>query len=214
MPRASAEREPVRRGELAARQRRERGDARRRILDAARELLEARSWHDVPLADVMAAAGLSRTAFYRHFEDRDQLLLALLEHAGLQLQDSGEAWKRGAGEPVAALRAGLAELTAAMVEHGRLIQAIVDASGHDPQLRAQYDELVEGIAAVTAERIRLENAAGRAAVDDPDEIATALVRMSEGYLLTAFGRAVHPDPDRVTRALADVWSATIYGREA
>jgi TetR/AcrR family transcriptional regulator, ethionamide resistance regulator len=162
----------------------------------------------------MAAAGLSRTAFYRHFEDRDQLLLALLEHAGLQLQDSGAAWKRGEGEPVAALRAGLAELTAAMVEHGRLIQAIVDASGHDPDLRAQYDELVDGIAAVTAERIRHETAAGRAAVGDPDEIATALVRMSEGYLLTAFGRAVHPDAGRVTRALADVWCAAIYGREA
>jgi hypothetical protein len=51
-------------------------------------------------------------------------------------------------------------------------------------------------------------------VGDPDEIATALVRMSEGYLLTAFGRAVHPDAGRVTRALADVWCAAIYGREA
>jgi TetR/AcrR family transcriptional regulator, ethionamide resistance regulator len=195
-----------------AEQRRRRRDARRRILDAALELLEERQWLDVPLEEVMAVAGLSRTAFYRHFDDRDQLLLALLADAGERLQAAGQAWKHGAEEPVTALRDGLTELTAAMVDHGRLIQAIVDASAHDPDVRATFSQFLQQFIAVTAERIRAEVAAGRSPVRDPDDVAAALVRMSQAHLLAAFGHRPLADAARATETLTEIWSATIYRR--
>jgi TetR/AcrR family transcriptional regulator, ethionamide resistance regulator len=193
------------------RHRRRRGTTRRRILDAALELLEARRWHDIRLEDVMIETGLTRTAFYRHFADREALLLALLEDAGLGLDAAGLAWKQGAGDPVEQLRAGLGELTAVLVRRGRLFQAVVDSAAQEAAVAEAHAALVERMVAVTAERIGADAAAGRSAVEDADETARALVHMSESYLLAAFGRPPFPDADRIAATLAHIWVAAIYG---
>jgi AcrR family transcriptional regulator len=193
-------------------QRQRRRDTRRHILDAAMDLLEQRPWPDVPLEEITAAAGLSRTAFYRHFDDRDQLLLALLADASQRLSAAGQAWKNSTGEPLADLRTGLEELTATMVDHGRLVQAVVDVSAHDPEVRGTFAPLVQGFVDVTAQRIRAEVDASRSEVRDPDEVAAALVRMSQAHLLANFGRRPFGDPERATNTLTEIWSATIYGR--
>lgn len=198
--------------ERTAEQRRRRSDVRRRILDAALALLEERRWPDIPVDEVTRAAGLSRTAFYRHFDDRDQLLLALMADTGARLANAGRAWREAGGDPIEAVRAGLAEMAATMVEHGRLVQAIVDASAYDPEVRAAWEELLERLIGVTAERIRADVAAGRSEVRDPDGVAAALARMSAAHLLAGFGRRPLSDPDRAVATLTEVWAATIYGR--
>lgn len=50
-------------------------DTRRRILDAARELLEAKPGASISMRQVAERAGLSRQALYLHFEDRTSLFL-------------------------------------------------------------------------------------------------------------------------------------------
>jgi AcrR family transcriptional regulator len=55
-------------------------DTKQRILDAARELLEAEARPDIGLEQVAKRAGLSRQAIYLHFGSRGALLLALAEH--------------------------------------------------------------------------------------------------------------------------------------
>ena len=59
----------------------ERADSRRtrvRIVEASRRLLEQSP--TAPVADVAAAAGVSRSTLYRHFPDRDSLLRAARAH--------------------------------------------------------------------------------------------------------------------------------------
>nr|WP_221333446.1 TetR/AcrR family transcriptional regulator [Nocardia transvalensis] len=52
----------------------------RRLLDAALELMRAAGTASAPrVADIVAAAGLSNDAFYRHFRSKDALVAALLE---------------------------------------------------------------------------------------------------------------------------------------
>jgi AcrR family transcriptional regulator len=52
----------------------------RRLLDAALEVMQARGTTSRPrVADIVAAAGLSNDAFYRHFASKDALVAALLE---------------------------------------------------------------------------------------------------------------------------------------
>jgi len=160
----------------------------------------------------MAAADLSRTAFYRHFDDRHTLLLAMLDEVRDHVGDTGTAWKAGAGDPALALREGLGELTAAMREHGRLMQAVAEASAYDPEMRAAHEEMVRLFVAVTADRIDVEVAAGRSRVRSPERVADALVRMNEGLLLEAFGRPPYPDDDVVTATVCEVWITTVYGR--
>jgi AcrR family transcriptional regulator len=55
-------------------------DEVRRLLDAGREAMRARGTGSRPrVADIVAAAGLSNDAFYRHFSSKDRLVAAILE---------------------------------------------------------------------------------------------------------------------------------------
>lgn len=58
----------------------------RRLLDAALELMRERGTTSKPrVADIVAAAGLSNDAFYRHFRSKDALVTALLEDGSERL---------------------------------------------------------------------------------------------------------------------------------
>src|SRR6476619_144819 len=201
---------PTRREE----QRQQRADTRQRILEAASVLLEQRPWNELRLEDVMTAAGLSRTVFYRHFDDRATLLLSMLDEILQHMGATGTAWKQGVGEPVSALRTGLTELSEAMRTYGRLMQAIADSAADDAETRTARAGLVQAFVAVTADRIRADVDAGRSGVRDPWAVADALVRMNESLLLDAFGRPPYPDPGEIAAVMTEIWVCTIYGRRA
>jgi len=60
---------------------------RRSLLDAALELLSAeRVYSSLSLREVTRTAGIAPTSFYRHFDDMNDLGLALVEEAGLALR--------------------------------------------------------------------------------------------------------------------------------
>ncbi|MER6218136.1 MULTISPECIES: TetR family transcriptional regulator [unclassified Streptomyces] len=77
---------------------------RRALLDAALSQLEERSLGSLGLREVARAAGVSPTAFYRHFRDMDELGTALVEEALTSLHvtvrgmlaATGDAERRGA----------------------------------------------------------------------------------------------------------------------
>jgi AcrR family transcriptional regulator len=74
-----AERSLARRGEEYA-------DEVRRLLDAALALMQQHGTATSPrVADIVAAAGLSNDAFYRHFASKDALVTAILEDGSLRL---------------------------------------------------------------------------------------------------------------------------------
>lgn len=57
-----------------------RGRARReQLLDAAAELVAARGFHAVGIAEIGAAAGVSGAAIYRHFASKEDLLVTLFD---------------------------------------------------------------------------------------------------------------------------------------
>jgi AcrR family transcriptional regulator len=59
----------------------------RRLLDAALEVIRLCGTSSRPrVADIVAEAGLSNDAFYRHFRSKDTLVTALLEDGGERLQ--------------------------------------------------------------------------------------------------------------------------------
>jgi TetR/AcrR family transcriptional regulator, ethionamide resistance regulator len=200
------------RPDVKRRHRERRELSRRRILDAARELLEDRPWSQVGIEDVTQRADLTRTAFYRHFDDRQTLLLAVLEDVGVGLDLIADPWERGTGDPLETLRAALRELVDVFHRHGRLLRAIADASTEDPEVAALYADLGARLSASAAKRIAIEVAEGRSTVADPQEVGSALVWMNERFLLDRFGQAPLGDPERATGALVEVWLRTVYGR--
>lgn len=200
----------VPRSELEATWREDRRQARQRILDCTRQLLRERPWPQLSLQEIMRSAQLSRTAFYRHFDDRDQLLLALLGDLQDAFVSAGAEWKQGSEDPIPALRRGLHEVTTVFLAHWHVLQALVDAAPESEQLRDAYEEMVDGLVQATSARMSAENAAGRSNISDPDGIARALLRMNERFLLDVCGRSPGPDPEQAAAVLTEIWTRTIY----
>jgi len=185
---------------------------RRRILEAARELLEEHPWADVSIARVAQGAGVGRTAFYRHFDDRRALLNELFRELSDELEATPAAWKdTDDAEPEERLREALVALTEVFVVHGRLLNALAEEAARDADIANAYYRLGARLSAGVAERIARDVASGRSVLSDPSEVATALVWMNERYLRERFGRKPLGDPERAAAALAEVWLRSVYG---
>src|SRR3954468_4220591 len=73
------------------RRRQTREESRRQILAAADAILRERSYRDLTIDAVMERTGFSRTVFYRHFADLPDLVLAVMQDAGIPLLEQAEA---------------------------------------------------------------------------------------------------------------------------
>lgn len=62
-----------------------RGQRRERILESATSLFEENGFHGAGIDDIAAAAGVTGPAIYRHFKNKDALLVALFDRLGERL---------------------------------------------------------------------------------------------------------------------------------
>jgi len=108
-------------------------------MDAGRELFVARGYHDTRITDVVAAAGLSKGAFYRYFDSKDRLVQVLAVEAirtvSTALADIPAAASDGAAR-TAAIRRWLRRYNATQAGEAAIIRVWADAAGHDPTFRS------------------------------------------------------------------------------
>lgn len=112
----------------------------RALLDAGRKAFVERGYHGARVADVVAAAGLSRGAFYRYFEDKDQLarvlaMRAMRTIAGVLAEIPGEA-ASGSASGRTELRGWLRRYAVTQGHEAALLRVWVDAALQDPALRS------------------------------------------------------------------------------
>jgi len=198
--------------EPGRRRRRRRQDSEREILVAAGRLLAERPFRELTVDDLMAATSQSRTAFYRHFTDRQDLLVHLIRDLNEELWEMSADWLRGSGDPLVEGRESLTRLADVYAAHGPLLRAIAEAASHDADVEGVYRNLVQGFVDATAARIRRDAAAGRTSLAHPDQVAAALVWMTERHLTATFGRAGATDADRTValETLFTIWMRTLY----
>jgi len=194
------------------RRRRRRQDSEQEILDAAGRLLRERPFRDLTVDDLMAATSQSRTAFYRHFTDRQDLLIHLQHDLAEELFEMSEGWLGGGEDPVREALEALQRLIGVYQREGPLLRAIAEAASHDDEIEKVYAKLVQRFVDATAARIERDVAAGRAAVSDPRQAATALCWMTERYLTACFGHPGGGDPDASVATLHMIWMRALYGR--
>ena len=101
---------------------------RARIMDAASRLLSSGS--GLAVTDVLEAAGLSTRAFYRHFESKDALLLALFRRDSERVNTQLEAAVEAAATPRDALF-GWIQGTLRLVEDPRRRQRVQTFSSEE-----------------------------------------------------------------------------------
>ena len=74
------------------------------LFQALSELMSQRSFDKITLSDVANHAGVGRTAVYNHFADKEDLLLAFMEHeAGRYAEELSRALA-GTEDPIDRLR--------------------------------------------------------------------------------------------------------------
>ncbi|MGW3353549.1 TetR/AcrR family transcriptional regulator [Nonomuraea rubra] len=178
-------------------------DAREKILDAARTLIELRGYSALGVAEICKAAGVPKGSFYYFFASKEALALAVVdEHWAAQERD----WKRilsGQAPPLQRLRQ-LFEATEATMRTGQRSCGSVagclfgnltlELSNQTEAIRARLQEIfdvqVEMIEAVIAEAV----ARGEAGVSDARQAARSVVAQLEGQVLFA---KLYNDPQRM-----------------
>lgn len=95
---------------------------RGKLLDAARRLFRTRGYPRTSIEEIASRAGLTKGAFYHHFEDKRAIFLAVFEETERRLMETatagiegGDAWRR--------LRAGCRAFLEACLDPG--VQRIV-----------------------------------------------------------------------------------------
>lgn len=128
---------------------------RKALMDAAFHVLTTNSGASLSVTEVLRAAGLSTRAFYRHFDSKDELLLALFrrdsEHVTRRLEKAVGA----AATPAAALTAwveGYLDIAADSHRRHRVIvlsaPEITRARGYDAEQRRVDAEHRDAIARI------------------------------------------------------------------
>lgn len=114
------------------------GDLRRALLDASLKVLFESGAHALTLRAVARRAGVSHTAPYRHFADKDELLAAVTEEGFVELKKRMLDAASGADNSIEALeRSGVAYVKLA-IEHPAHCSVMFSPLG--PELRQRGEQ--------------------------------------------------------------------------
>ncbi|MGK2932651.1 MAG: TetR/AcrR family transcriptional regulator [Solirubrobacterales bacterium] len=105
-------------------------DRKRKILGAAAELVAARGYHEVGMSDIGAAAGVTGSAIYRHFDGKSAVLVALFDRALDNLTREASEIVEAPGEPIDILR-GLIASQVGFTLHQRTLAQVYYTEIHN-----------------------------------------------------------------------------------
>jgi AcrR family transcriptional regulator len=184
------------------------------IIEAATGLLKERGAAGLNVSAIMQRAGVSRTAFYRQFDDVYGVVAAMLGAIASELAERAAAWFNdvdavGSRDVIYgnALRAGRT-----IKPFITLLGAIVDATALDTALRTLWRETVlQPRSDASAAAIRRDQAAGVVPISiDPDSTAFALTLMGEQVALEVLGRR-DGSPEEYASILSPIWESVLFG---
>ena len=187
--------------------------SRAEILDAALEFLWSRPFRDLKVDVLMAMTSLSRSAFYRHFDDVHELMQALLKRLAYEILEGASPWLSENGDPVALLYESLASEVRICYRHGPFIKAISDAAGTNAQLEDEWHWFLDRFDDAVSERIVADQELGLIEAFDPRPVATALNRVDAAMYVRAFGHRPRSRPEPIQEAITRVWVSTLYGHQ-
>ncbi|WP_234834936.1 TetR/AcrR family transcriptional regulator [Mycolicibacterium stellerae] len=156
---------------------------RHRLLSAAMEVLQRSGWWGFKVEGVLRQAGLSTRSFYRHFDKKSDLLLALLEQelgaAAIKLGRVTAA----ADTPSDRIRA-FVSATIDMAYHADLAKPSSLFASHWRELLPEYPEAIdrctERMVAPLVDAISEGKAQGEFTSDDPEADARAIFYLVAG----------------------------------
>ncbi len=121
--------------------------ARESLLTCARDRMSAGAWPDVSMADVAAAAGVSRQTLYNEFGNRDGLIAAVAHQTADQFRAGTLAAAQTESDPVLAVAAAMTWALAAAHDDPLIKAGLTDdAAGLLPYLTTRSAQVLPPIA--------------------------------------------------------------------
>ncbi|MEJ2864081.1 TetR/AcrR family transcriptional regulator [Actinomycetospora flava] len=180
-----------------------------KLLDALEAMLaEGESFTEVSVERLAARAGVSRSTFYVHFEDKGRLLSELTADVVDQLLEAGRGW--WGNDPPASpdeLRARAGTIVATYRPRAELMRAVIDSSSHDPAVREVFRELTGRYVTEITAHITAGQAAGTVRRDvPPGPTAQMLTAMAERGL----DRMLRGADDAAARDAVEAFTAIVW----
>jgi AcrR family transcriptional regulator len=173
-------------------------ETRAELIEAAAKVFARRGFHGASVEQIAAEAGFSTGAVYWHFEDKEDLFLALYEHwVGKRVEEIEAAWSRE-GTPAERARAAADDWMRQFERNPEpflLRLEFATQAARDQKLRAKLGTRVGAVP--LAIRRLLEDRAAAEGLELPlpfDDVALALQALSLGLALEALSNpeAVRP----------------------
>ena len=183
---------------------------REAIIGVALEFLWTHPFRDLTVGALMKDAGLSRSAFYKYFDDAYDLVRKLLHALEVDIFRETSLWFEGDGDPLELLRESLTNLVKIAYARGPILRAVTDAAVSDQRLEVVWNQTLVKFDKAIAERIRQHQRAGWITEFDARPVAMALNRMDVAMLVDAFGRRPRKRQKPVVEALFRIWSSALY----
>ncbi|KOG88008.1 TetR/AcrR family transcriptional regulator [Streptomyces varsoviensis] len=180
------------------------GDLRNALLRATRELVKERGARGFSVSEAARRAGVSISAPYRHFADRDAMLAATAQLAFTELETQFAALVLEEPLPECAARIAVAYVAFARQDPARfevMFASGIDKASH-PELLEQTRRVQERLEAALQPHVPREEVVGRAA---------ELWAIAHGVASLALGGNLHhvvdsSRIDRVAASAAHAWA--------
>jgi AcrR family transcriptional regulator len=178
---------------------------RQSIEDAARRLFAERGFHGTTLADITAAAGRSPAAFYRYFDDKEDLLAVLAESFLRQavdlpkIPDDSDFFVSAVGVYWDMFKPNVGILVA--------VDQLAAAEPRFALLRKRFRQFGTDIVSASVHRAQQQ---GYAAELNADHTALAIALLFERFTSVSVSEGLSDDAAVAT--LSTIWQKTLYGQ--
>jgi len=190
-------------------------DLREAILRATTALLGERTFAELSVAEILAAAGVSRGSFYFYFDSKHDVLAELVRRAVAEGMRGAEPWLARPPDKAAALRQGTRAGARQWRASASILRAIVENWQSEPRLRALWLEQMQSFTDATVAQIATDaDAMAHLAGQDVTAVASGLTWLGERlYYLAACGIAPFDDENTLVDTLVHIWVSTLYGQQ-
>lgn len=171
----------------------------------------AGSFKDLTVEGITREAGVSRSAFYVYFGDKEELLLGALEDLIASHQNRlGNCWTEG-GDPRRGVEKAIYDIARVYADNSELLGLAFETATYDEEVRELWSVLLETIVEGTTNEIQTRQREG--AIDsslDAEALANGLVLMTERSFQVNLGQDDR-GPESVAAELTKVWWAALFG---
>jgi AcrR family transcriptional regulator len=183
------------------------------ILDAALDFVWSHPFRDLTVNKLTETTGITRSVFYRYFDDIHDLMKTLLDMLAGEIFSGVGPWLEGTGDPVSLMNETITGLVQTCYERGPFFRAVSDAARTDMRFEKDWAQFMAAFDEAGCARIKADQAQGLIRDFDPAPVVFALNRLDAYTIIEAFGQRPRSRPGPVRAALARIWISTLYGAE-